>query len=62
MRKVDVLAHFKTGRAVAAALKIRESSVSQWPDIIPIRRAYELERITGGALKATPDVIPKEAA
>lgn len=51
MKKSDVIAHFGSVGAVAAALKIAGAAVSQWGENIPVRRAYELERITNGALK-----------
>lgn len=51
MKKCDVIAHFGSVGAVAAALKIKGAAVSQWGDSVPVRRAYELERITNGALK-----------
>ncbi|WP_339617224.1 Cro/CI family transcriptional regulator [uncultured Gilvimarinus sp.] len=51
MTKTEVLAHYKTGKAVAEALGLSESAVSQWPEVIPRLRAFELERITQGALK-----------
>lgn len=50
MRKLDVVQHFGSVSAVAAALGITHASVSQWGETIPVRRAYEIERITGGAL------------
>jgi len=52
MNKVDAIQHFGTQQNLARALGITKSSISQWGDSIPMRRAYELERITNGALKA----------
>lgn len=57
MLKKDVIAHFGSGRAVAQALGISEEAVYQWGERVPARRAYEIERITGGAMKAE---YPKE--
>ncbi|MFQ2730229.1 Cro/CI family transcriptional regulator [Aeromonas caviae] len=37
---------------LAAALGIKPQSVSQWGDTIPQGRAYQIELLTGGQLKA----------
>lgn len=51
MRKTDVLAHFGCSQiAVARALNITKSAVSQWPDLIPLKSALRLQALTGGAL------------
>lgn len=60
MRKADVIQHFGSVGAVAQALQIKSAAVSQWPEIIPRLRAYEIERITNGKLKVTDD--PSKAA
>jgi hypothetical protein len=52
MRKVDVIQHFGTGTAVAAALGIGKAFVSKWGADVPQRYAYEIERLTSGVLKA----------
>lgn len=45
---------------LAAALGITRSATHQWGDRVPIRRQYELERITNGQLKATlPETLRK---
>jgi hypothetical protein len=59
MLKADVLAHFKTPQAVAVALKTSASAVSQWGKVIPILRAYQLEKLTEGALKVDESLYPK---
>lgn len=59
MKKSDVIAHFGSVSAVADALKIRGAAVSQWGETIPALRAYEIERITNGAL--TVDDRPDES-
>ena len=51
MLKQEVIAHFGSQRAVAKALRISDSAVSQWKEIIPEKDAYRLEVITGGQLK-----------
>lgn len=52
MRKKDAITHFGGVSKLATALGILHSAVSQWGEDIPIRRAFEIERITNGALKA----------
>lgn len=62
MKKKDVISHFGSVGAVADALKIKGSAVSQWGDNVPVRRAYELERITHGALKVDDAKEQQQAA
>ena len=52
MKKNDVITHFGTMTKAAEVLGLTKSAVSQWPDEIPQRRAYEIERLTNGKLKA----------
>lgn len=56
MYKSDVLAFFGGTLKTSKELGISSPSVSQWPKIIPARRAYELERITEGELKVDPEL------
>ena len=51
MRKSLVYRHFKSLQAIASALGITKSAVSQWPEVIPKGAAYELEWFTKGKLK-----------
>ncbi|CAM4031909.1 MULTISPECIES: Cro/CI family transcriptional regulator [Lelliottia] len=51
MKTADVISHFGKKANVARALRISRSSVSEWGDIVPEKRAARLEKITGGALK-----------
>jgi hypothetical protein len=44
MRKADVLRVYKTNVAVANALGITDSAVSQWGEIIPPMAAHELAK------------------
>jgi DNA-binding transcriptional regulator YdaS (Cro superfamily) len=50
----DLIAHFGTQVAAAAALGIHQSNVSDWKarGVIPPLRQLELERLTSGVLKA----------
>ncbi|MGY3931154.1 phage transcriptional regulator, Cro-like protein [Aeromonas encheleia] len=62
MQKSAVLEHFGTVTATAKALGISHVAVSKWDDTIPQGRAYQIEVLTGGKLKAeqpltTPDRV-----
>lgn len=51
MKKEDAVNYFGSQAKLAKALRISESSVSQWDGIIPEGRAYKLQVLTGGQLK-----------
>jgi hypothetical protein len=56
MRKTDVLSHFGTQQKVADALsaagaRITQRGVSGWGDVIPLGRAFVIEKITDGKLR-----------
>lgn len=55
MTKTEVLAHFGGQTAVAKALGMSQPSVSTWPEQLPVLRQLEIERLTGGALRAGPE-------
>lgn len=55
MKKIDAIKHFGGIVKLAETLGIRPQAVSQWGKDIPIRRAYEIERLTKGKLKALPE-------
>ncbi len=59
MRKDDLIRHFGTGVAVAEALGVTKSAVSQWDDIIPEGMAYKAQVVTGGMLRVNPADYPK---
>ena len=52
MKKKLAVKYFKGKSNLAKALGISPSSVSQWPDDVPELRAYQIERLTNGVLKA----------
>ena len=52
MLKSEVLKFYGSAAAVARLIGISRSAVSQWGHLVPVRRAYELERLTNGKLKA----------
>lgn len=54
MRTADVIAHFKTQKAVANALGISQPSVATWGEYPPDARQLQLQRVTKSALKAEP--------
>ncbi|ALU63132.1 Cro/Cl family transcriptional regulator [Pseudomonas syringae pv. lapsa] len=51
MTKIQAIKHFGSVSALAKALKVTYEAVRQW-DGVPELRQYQIERITGGALKA----------
>lgn len=51
MRKSEVINYFGGVCKTATALGIKHPSVSEWPEIIPEVRAYQVEKITNGLLK-----------
>lgn len=56
MYKSAALAFYKKPAAIARALKISRSAVTQWPDIVPEASALKLEKLTGGALRVQPEL------
>ncbi|WP_345854220.1 Cro/CI family transcriptional regulator [Shewanella algae] len=47
---------------LAKALGISPSSISQWEENVPKLRAYQLERLTNGELKADDALLDPPAA
>lgn len=52
--------YFGTKAAIADALGIKRSAVSQWGETIPRGRAYQIEVLTDGKLKADPRSTPQQ--
>lgn len=52
MLKQDVLNFFGNSRKAAKALGISAAAISQWGDEVPELRAFQIEKITKGKLKA----------
>lgn len=44
--------------AIARALGIKGPSVVNWGERIPPLRQLQIERVTGGTLKADDDILP----
>jgi hypothetical protein len=51
MLKADVIEHFKSAAITARALNISHVAVAKWGPVVPWGSAYQIECITGGALK-----------
>lgn len=54
MKTSEVTAYYGTQTKAAKALGIDQSSISDWKEFPPDRRQMQIERLTGGALKAEP--------
>ena len=52
MKKSKAIKYFGSSSKLAKKLNISKQSISQWGEDVPPRRAFEIERITSGALKA----------
>ncbi|MCU8075866.1 Cro/CI family transcriptional regulator [Shewanella sp. SM29] len=64
MKTKDAISHFGNKLKLAEALSVTKSAISQWGEDVPELRAYQIERLTGGELKATesPLVSSEHAA
>ena len=59
MKKADVLDHFGGETKTAIALGINKATVSCWGETVPQGRAFQIEVMTGGKLKAAqPSPLP----
>jgi DNA-binding transcriptional regulator YdaS (Cro superfamily) len=61
MYKADVIKFFGSVGAVAAKLGIDPAAVSQWGEVIPRLRAFELERLSNYQLKIDLTLYQKAA-
>lgn len=50
MKKAAVVKFFGSQIAVAKALNITKSAVSQWPEIVPLKSALRVQSLTAGQL------------
>jgi DNA-binding transcriptional regulator YdaS (Cro superfamily) len=64
MKKAAAIGHFGSQAKLAAAIGVSQAAISKWPDDVPELRAYQIELLTGGELKATALqlVNPNQAA
>lgn len=56
MRTAIAIKHYGSQAALARALNITRSAVSQWGPIVPEGAAYKLQSLTDGKLKVDPAV------
>lgn len=54
MTKDEAVSHFGTQAKLAAAIKCTQGTVAGWKSI-PELRQLQIERLTGGALRAGPE-------
>jgi len=52
MTKHDAINYFGSATELARALGITKASISQWGVYVPPLRAFQIERMTDGKLKA----------
>lgn len=62
MLKKDVIDFYGSKSAVARALNISPSAVTQWEDVVPEKQAYRIQILTGGRLKINPKLYPVQRA
>ena len=62
MTPTDVLNHYKTQQLAANALGLAQASIAKWLNkgVVPDLRQLQLERLTGGALKAEKNILPRK--
>lgn len=54
MKTADAIKHFGGANELAAALGVTRQAVSQWGEQMPVGRAYQVQVLTGGKLRADP--------
>ncbi|MBL0654859.1 Cro/Cl family transcriptional regulator [Aeromonas caviae] len=60
MKKQDAIDHFGGAAKLAKALGCKPQAISQWRDHVPQGRAYQIEVLTGGKLKASARSAPQQ--
>jgi transcriptional repressor of cell division inhibition gene dicB len=58
MLTANVIKHFGSQVAVARALKIKAPSVADWGRHVPPLRQLQIEKLTGGKLRADRAILP----
>lgn len=58
MTKADLIAYYGSQGKAARALGLAQPSISGWGEYPPPLRQLQIERATGGALKAEPGCVP----
>ncbi|ABE56543.1 conserved hypothetical protein [Shewanella denitrificans OS217] len=65
MKTKQAISYFGNKLKLAKALNVSKSAISQWGEDVPELRAYQIERLTRGALKVNPVIVldkPKSAS
>lgn len=62
MLTADAVRHFGTKTAIAHALGVRKSTITEWGSLVPRGRAFELVALTKGVLRVNPKLYPKSPA
>lgn len=62
MRKTDAINYFGSASELAKKLNISEAAISQWGQNVPQGRAYQIEVLTGGKLKANQPPTAQDCA
>lgn len=52
MKTADAIQFFGSKAAIAKALRLSPAAISQWGEQVPMRRQFEIEHVSGGALRA----------
>jgi hypothetical protein len=60
MRLADALEHYRTRAAIAWAIGVSPSAVSQWGDRVPELAAYRLWLASGGRIPLDPRAYQRE--
>lgn len=61
MLKSTVIQHYGSASALAKALGISPAAVSEWGDLVPEGRAYQIQVLTAGLLHVDPGAYGKRA-
>ena len=51
MRTKQAIKHFETQARLAKALGINRSAVNRWGEIVPLKRAWTINRLSGNKVK-----------
>lgn len=62
MKTSDAIAYFGSAARLAEKLGIRVQAVSQWGELVPKGRAYEIQALTNGGLKVAPELYGQRKA
>lgn len=60
MKKTEAVSFFGSQQAVADALGIHKSSISQWGEDVPALRAYQLKEIMAVRRNGGGDCVPSD--